>query len=119
MLAHFVRSLLTLAFELIGNLAQTIALATRLVELLRLLIEQRLLLRRFFFERSDLRARVVDALHDVSKIRLRLIEERAKPLDVRGQSGDFLADIRRARCARRVMRPRLRQLRFMSGKRAR
>ena len=85
MRAHLVAALGAIVLELLRDGAQAVALLARGVERARLLVEQRLLLRRFRLERPDLRAADGDALRQVAEVQLRLLQERAEALHFPGQ----------------------------------
>src|SRR5204862_8334783 len=106
LLPHRVRFFLSIALELIRDVAKTIALRARAFELLRLFIESGLLLSAFLCQRVDLSARALDALHEIAEVRFGLLQERAKALDFTRQSGDLLAHFRRAMRAIGVNRAR-------------
>ncbi len=114
-LADGVAFFLAVALDLIGGLAEAVALRAGGLELLGLLIERGLLLGCFRFERGDLRAAGLDALEEVAKVGLGLLEKGAQALDFTGESGDLLADFRRAMGAVGVDGARLRELRFVGA----
>ena len=115
MAPHFIRFLGAIALHLIGDVAQPIALAARDFQRLRPLIEQLLLFHRLDAERSRLRGRVVDALHEIAEVGFRLLEERAETFDFAGKRRHLFAQCGRARRAAGEERPIFRELRFIGS----
>ncbi len=92
---HFVRFFLTLALELLPDLAEPIAFRARICERLCFFVEQSLLLGSFVADVARLPTRDFDPRAQIGRRSVGLLQERSETLDFAGDGRDFFASGRR------------------------